>query len=104
METRQLAATSGDTVAAPSKACSQNLITSRGWDSTLFGLLPLSKVCLLTCVVLDEVNRNKDHDGAYHGYAAKNLYAINPNYGTADDLKSLINAAHNKVTAVQLHP
>ncbi|KAI0460558.1 glycoside hydrolase superfamily [Xylaria acuta] len=35
-------------------------------------------------------------DGGYHGYWAQDLYGINPNYGTADDLKSLVNAAHEK--------
>ncbi|RYO73599.1 hypothetical protein DL766_000490 [Monosporascus sp. MC13-8B] len=34
--------------------------------------------------------------GGYHGYWAQDLYAINSNYGTADDLKSLVNAAHEK--------
>ncbi|KAI0544359.1 glycoside hydrolase superfamily [Xylaria curta] len=35
-------------------------------------------------------------DKGYHGYWAMDLYGINPNYGTADDLKSLVNAAHDK--------
>ncbi|OJJ01945.1 hypothetical protein ASPVEDRAFT_129925 [Aspergillus versicolor CBS 583.65] len=34
--------------------------------------------------------------GGYHGYWAQDLYSINENYGTADDLKSLVNAAHDK--------
>ncbi|SPN99230.1 related to alpha-amylase A precursor [Cephalotrichum gorgonifer] len=34
--------------------------------------------------------------GGYHGYWASDLYSINPNYGTADDFKSLVNAAHAK--------
>lgn len=37
--------------------------------------------------------------GGYHGYWAQDLYAINPQYGTADDLKSLVTAAHDKVRA-----
>ncbi|KAH7361461.1 alpha-amylase A type-3 [Plectosphaerella cucumerina] len=32
--------------------------------------------------------------GGYHGYWATDLYAVNPNYGTADDLKRLVSAAH----------
>ncbi|KAI8941514.1 hypothetical protein NX059_002729 [Plenodomus lindquistii] len=32
----------------------------------------------------------------YHGYWAQDLYAINSNYGTAADLKSLVSAAHAK--------
>ncbi|KAF2269651.1 alpha-amylase A type-3 precursor [Lojkania enalia] len=35
-------------------------------------------------------------DGGYHGYWARDLYGINPNYGTADDLKSLVDTAHSK--------
>ncbi|KAI1187691.1 glycoside hydrolase superfamily [Nemania serpens] len=35
-------------------------------------------------------------DGGYHGYWATDLYGINTNYGTADDLKSLVSAAHDK--------
>lgn len=38
-----------------------------------------------------------DSNGGYHGYWAQDLYSINSNYGTADDLKSLVNAAHGKV-------
>ncbi|CAJ2512298.1 Uu.00g053130.m01.CDS01 [Anthostomella pinea] len=34
--------------------------------------------------------------GGYHGYWAEDLYSINKNYGTADDLKSLVSAAHAK--------
>ncbi|KAF2849652.1 carbohydrate-binding module family 20 protein [Plenodomus tracheiphilus IPT5] len=32
----------------------------------------------------------------YHGYWAQDLYAVNSNYGTAADLKSLVSAAHAK--------
>ncbi|KAI0401827.1 glycoside hydrolase superfamily [Xylaria palmicola] len=34
--------------------------------------------------------------GGYHGYWAEDLYSVNSNYGTADDLKSLVSAAHEK--------
>ncbi|KAL6704063.1 hypothetical protein ACN47E_008827 [Coniothyrium glycines] len=34
--------------------------------------------------------------GGYHGYWAQDLYSINSNYGTADDLKSLVSSAHAK--------
>ena len=37
-----------------------------------------------------------DTDGGYHGYWAKNIYNLNTNYGSADDLKSLIKTAHSK--------
>ncbi|KAI5814531.1 glycoside hydrolase superfamily [Pyronema omphalodes] len=35
-------------------------------------------------------------DGGYHGYWAKNINAINTNYGSAADLKSFVSAAHAK--------
>ncbi|PTB79909.1 glycoside hydrolase family 13 protein [Trichoderma longibrachiatum ATCC 18648] len=35
-------------------------------------------------------------DGGYHGYWAEDLDSINSHYGSADDLKSLVNAAHSK--------
>ncbi|KAG5659633.1 hypothetical protein HG530_010504 [Fusarium avenaceum] len=34
--------------------------------------------------------------GGYHGYWANDLYSVNSNYGTKDDLKDLVKAAHAK--------
>lgn len=39
----------------------------------------------------------KDADGGYHGYWTRDLYTINAKFGTADDLKALVQAAHDKV-------
>ncbi len=33
---------------------------------------------------------------SYHGYDTTDYYAINPNYGTIDDLKKLVKAAHKR--------
>lgn len=33
--------------------------------------------------------------GSYHGYAATDIYQVNPHFGTAQDLKDLVTAAHN---------
>ncbi|KAJ4299583.1 hypothetical protein N0V90_004829 [Kalmusia sp. IMI 367209] len=33
---------------------------------------------------------------AYHGYCAKNIYALNNNFGSADDLKALAKALHER--------
>ncbi|KAJ5301739.1 hypothetical protein N7508_006602 [Penicillium antarcticum] len=41
--------------------------------------------------------------GGYHGYWARDLYSINENYGTADDLKSLVDSAHEKANVVANH-
>ncbi|KAI0201364.1 glycoside hydrolase family 13 protein [Astrocystis sublimbata] len=35
-------------------------------------------------------------EGGYHGYWAQDLYGINENHGTAEELKSLVSAAHDK--------
>ena len=35
-------------------------------------------------------------DGGYHGYWARNWENVNTNFGSADDLKALVNAAHSK--------
>lgn len=35
-------------------------------------------------------------DGGYHGYWARDWEKVNSNFGTADDLKALVNAAHSK--------
>lgn len=35
-------------------------------------------------------------NGGYHGYWAQNFYTINPNFGSADDLKNLAKALHNR--------
>lgn len=36
------------------------------------------------------------YDNGYHGYWAKNLSEINPHFGTANDLHSLVQAAHSR--------
>lgn len=35
-------------------------------------------------------------DGGYHGYWARNWEGVNTNFGSKDDLKALVNAAHSK--------
>ena len=35
-------------------------------------------------------------DGGYHGYWARNWENLNSNFGSADDLKALVSAAHDK--------
>jgi alpha-amylase len=40
--------------------------------------------------------------GGYHGYWSKDLYGINPYFGTADDLRQLINACHARGIWVML--
>jgi alpha-amylase len=35
-------------------------------------------------------------EGGYHGYWANNWNRINKNFGDSDDLKDLVNAAHDK--------
>ena len=35
-------------------------------------------------------------DGGYHGYWARNWEKVNSNFGSEQDLKDLVNAAHGK--------
>ncbi|KAL0486861.1 alpha-amylase [Acrasis kona] len=35
-------------------------------------------------------------DGGYHGYWAKDIYKINPRFGTEDDLRSLVDECHKR--------
>ena len=35
-------------------------------------------------------------DGNYHGYAAKNWEKVNPFFGTDDELKAMVKAAHDR--------
>ncbi|KAH7308654.1 alpha-amylase [Stachybotrys elegans] len=37
-----------------------------------------------------------NHANGYHGYHAQDLYEVNGNHGTREDLKSLVNAAHQR--------
>ena len=41
-------------------------------------------------------------DGGYHGYWQQDITKINPNFGTSDDLKNLINACHQRDIWVML--
>lgn len=38
----------------------------------------------------------------YHGYGAINWWNVNPHFGTSQDLKDLVNAAHSKGIWVML--
>jgi alpha-amylase len=37
-----------------------------------------------------------NYDNGYHGYWYRNMYDVNKNFGTAQDLKNLVTACHNK--------
>lgn len=41
-------------------------------------------------------------DNGYHGYWQKDIYTINPNFGTSDDLISLVKECHNRSIWVML--
>lgn len=38
----------------------------------------------------------KNYEGAYHGYAAKDLTQINPHFGTEEELKTMVDEAHKR--------
>lgn len=37
-----------------------------------------------------------NYDNGYHGYWARNVYDVNGNFGSKDDLKNFVNACHAK--------
>lgn len=37
-----------------------------------------------------------NYSGGYHGYWARNMYKTNDEFGSADDLKRLVQACHDK--------
>ncbi|KAJ3723796.1 glycoside hydrolase family 13 protein [Lentinula raphanica] len=46
--------------------------------------------------IVENVEGVTDGGEAYHGYWAQNIYSLNPHFGTADDLRSLSNALHQR--------
>ena len=42
------------------------------------------------------VQQVSDGSRGYDGYTAQNLYALNSNFGTADDLNALATALHDR--------
>ncbi len=46
--------------------------------------------------VVENIPDNTAYGYAYHGYWMKNIYKINENFGTADDLKSLAQELHDR--------
>ncbi|CAH1781915.1 unnamed protein product [Owenia fusiformis] len=48
----------------------------------------------ITAIWISPVVENTD--GGYHGYWAKDLYAINSHFGSADDLKNLVSECHKR--------
>jgi glycosidase len=57
--------------------------------------LPYLKKLGITTLWLSPVFKNRiDEGGALHGYAIQHFLAIDPNFGTKDDLKELVRLAH----------
>ncbi|KAJ7633706.1 glycoside hydrolase family 13 protein [Mycena rosella] len=44
--------------------------------------------------IVEQIGGNTGEGEAYHGYWSKNIYALNPKFGTEQDLKDLIAAVH----------
>jgi len=53
--------------------------------------------------VTRQVQGSTPDGSAYHGYWQQDLYELNSNFGTADDLKSLSSALHARGMVSQLH-
>lgn len=46
--------------------------------------------------IVEQINQSIDGASAYHGYWAKDFEVLNPHLGTMDDLKALIDGAHDR--------
>ena len=64
----------------------------KGIENRLDYLLELG----ITAIWLNPVLENKMDHGSYHGYAATDLYKIDPRFGTNKDYQQLVRKAHEK--------
>lgn len=79
-------------------------IKGMGFDAIWITPVVQSK-CLLPFPSTNDLTKIfTDSPGGYHGYWAQDLYKVNSNYGSADDLKSLVNTAHGKVSICPYFP
>ena len=46
--------------------------------------------------VTAQMTQNTTEGEAYHGYWQQNIYGLNPNFGTANDLQALSSAVHSR--------
>jgi alpha-amylase len=46
--------------------------------------------------IVEQLPQTTGWGEAYTGYWAQDLYALNDNFGSADDLKSLVKAMHDR--------
>lgn len=44
----------------------------------------------------------ENYDNGYHAYWAKNIYKVDPHFGSEQDLKDLVNACHKRDIWVML--
>ncbi|KAJ6569459.1 glycoside hydrolase family 13 protein [Mycena capillaripes] len=52
--------------------------------------------------VVEQIGGNTGEGEAYHGYWPKNMYGLNPNFGTEQDLKDLVAAVHSRGMYIML--
>jgi alpha-amylase len=64
-------------------------IEDMGFNAIWISPIPISNFAKLTLTFLDT-------EKGYHGYWAKDLYKINPEYGTVSELKELIKECHSR--------
>jgi alpha-amylase len=63
-----------------------------------FGFLQFPRV-QINSLLIDLITRTEmciDTARGYHGYWAKDLYRVNPRFGTAQDLKQLVRECHKR--------
>lgn len=75
----------GDSAKTGSKYCGGT------WNATT-AKLPYIKSLGFDAIWISPINVNAA--GRYHGYHPDNLWEVNPKFGTAQDLRTLVNEAH----------
>ncbi|KAJ3768703.1 glycoside hydrolase family 13 protein [Lentinula raphanica] len=93
--TDRFARTDGSTTAACDPSSSSYCGGSwKGIENKLDYIQGMNFTAIWISPTIEQIPDNTYEGEAYHGYWPKNYYNVNSNFGSADDLKSLVNAAH----------
>ncbi|KAJ4467525.1 glycoside hydrolase family 13 protein [Lentinula lateritia] len=93
--TDRFARTDGSTTAACDPSSTNYCGGSwKGIENKLDYIQGMNFTAIWISPTIEQIADNTYEGEAYHGYWPKNYYNVNSNFGSADDLKSLVNAAH----------
>ncbi|GAW02566.1 glycoside hydrolase family 13 protein [Lentinula edodes] len=93
--TDRFARTDGSTTAACDPSSTSYCGGSwKGIENKLDYIQGMNFTAIWISPTIEQIADNTYEGEAYHGYWPKNYYNVNSNFGSSDDLKSLVNAAH----------